>query len=66
MKFQELTQTNLSIFLFQFLHHSGIKDISEISLLAAVNPANLSHSRSISKILPVDPPVNHSIFRTEA
>ena len=39
-----------------------IKEISEISLIAATNPATLSHLRSIGEILPLDPPVNHSIF----
>ena len=66
VKFREMTQTNLSTFLFQFLHHSKKREISKISLMAAINPATLSHLRSISKILPLDPPVNHSIFRTKA
>ena len=43
-----------------------ISEISEISLTATTNPATLSLLRSISKISPLGPPVNHSIFRTEA
>ena len=43
-----------------------ILEISKDSPIAATNPATLSHLRSISKISPLDPPVNHSIFRTEA
>ena len=66
MKFQGITQTNLSIFLFQFLHHSKIKEIIKISLMATGNPATLSQLRSICEISHLDPPVNHSIFRTEA
>ena len=43
-----------------------ISEISEISLTATTNPATLSLLRSIGQNLPLDPPVNHSIFRTEA
>ena len=66
MKFQGMTQTNLSIFLFQFFHHNKIREIIKISPLATRNPATLSQLRSIHEISHLDPPVNHSIFRTEA
>ena len=66
MKFQELTQTNLSTFLFQSFHHSRIEEISEISVMSTVKAATLSHLRSIHEIFLVDPCVNHSIFRTAA
>ena len=65
-KFQGMTQTNLSIFLFQFIHHNKIREIIEISPLATRNPATLSQLRSICEVSHLDPPVNHSIFRTEA
>ena len=66
MKFQGITETNLSIFLFQFLHHSKIREIIKISPMATRNPATLSQLRSIQEISHSDPPVNHSIFRTTA
>ena len=34
--------------------------------MATRNPATLSQLRSICEISHLDPPVNHSIFRTEA
>ena len=34
--------------------------------MATKNPAILSQMRSIHEISCLDPPVNHSIFRTEA
>ena len=61
-----MTWTNPSIFLFQFFHHNKIREIIEISPMATRNPATLSQMRSIHKISHLDPPVNHSIFRTEA
>ena len=54
---------NLSV---SVLHHSKIREISEISLMATRYPATLSELRSIHEISLLDPPVNHSIFRTEA
>ena len=35
-------------------------------MMSTVKAATLSHLRSIHKISLVDPPVNHSIFRTGA
>ena len=65
-KFQKLTQTNLSIFLFQSSTIVKMREISKISLIATKYPATLSQLRSIHEISPLDPPVNHSIFRTKA
>ena len=66
MKFQGVTQNQPLIFSVSVLHHSKIREISEISPMATRNPATLSHLRSIYEISLLDPPVNHSFFRTEA
>ena len=66
MKFQELTQTNLLTLLFQPFYHRRIEDMSEISTMSTIKTATLSQFRSIHKISLMDPPVNHSIFRTAA
>ena len=66
---QEISRTdsnqplNLSV---SVLHHSKIREISKISPMATRYPATLSQLRSIHEISLLDPPVNHSIFRTEA
>ena len=66
MKFQEQTQTNLLTFMFQTFHHRRIEDMSKISTMSTIKTATLSHLRSIHEISLMDPPVDHSIFRTAA